>query len=142
MISEDHVSGLRRLKATLRVIGEELEPSIVTTLALVEPTEAWAKGETMPGARARLAPRGTWRLESKLSATATPEEHLRHLLKATGGSDDEWKKLAKQHSVDVFVGIWMSSDNAAFSLTAGTLEEMGRRGWDLTPDIYFEGDDD
>ena len=132
--------GFAKTAASLRVFGEALEPNEVTRLLGHEPTEAWEKGA--PGYQGRPRSQGMWILESRARSDTGLEEQLRDLLSSISESIQVWESLVARFDCDIFVGAWMESDNAVFSLGPEILLEMGKRGLVLSADLYFVGEDE
>lgn len=140
MNSEEAAQGFSKVTATLRIYGAALKPEEVTRILGVEPTDSWEEGS--PGYKGLPRSKGMWMLESSTAHAAAMEEHLSELLSKTSPSNDAWRGLCRRFSCDVFVGAWMDSDNACFSLSPALLEQIGRRGLVLSADLYFIGEDE
>lgn len=131
--------GFSKTTATLRICGEDLKPEEITRLVGTEPTGAWEKGA--PGYKGSPRPQGMWMLESSVVQSASMEAHLAELLSKTSSSKEIWQDLCSRFECDLFVGAWMDSDNAVFSLPPRLLEQIGQRGLMLVADLYFVGEE-
>jgi len=125
-------SGLDRLTASLRVYSPNLDPERVTKALKVQPQWAWRKGESVRG---RPAVVGMWCLELE-SEPPDPIDAIRKLLAATSGDTAAWQSLRADYEIDIFFGVWMASDNAAFSIPSDLMMELAVRGVSVAWDVY------
>jgi hypothetical protein len=105
------------------------------------PSHALAKGQLRhPPQGSGPAPVGLWFLEAPKPLGF--EEKLRYLLDATPKRVSTWRRLTKNHDVQLRCGIFLHSWNEGFDLPAHMLAEIGARGWKLGVSIYSaEGDE-
>ena len=66
--------------ATFRVVGDSLDPEIITAGMALKPTTAHVKGESVPKHPDRKYPTGYWGLDSALETSRPLDDHLKHLL--------------------------------------------------------------
>jgi Domain of unknown function (DUF4279) len=130
---------LQRAVATLRIVGDELEPEEVTRLLGCQPTDAARRGEARIGKHTRgptIARTGVWRLE----ATPTePEDLGAQVLELTSKLTSDlgiWTDLARKYKIDLFCGWFMKESNEGVDITARTLETLSSRHIALALDIY------
>lgn len=143
---EDFVIGgpLARVRVSVRVVGDDLDPDEVTRLLGVEPTFAARKGErvtrrTRTGTeRARVQSVGVW--SHALTPHSSPDWELGaaldELLSRFPEDPGLWALLRARYSVDVFCGLFLGSDNQGADLRPETLGAVARRGLTLSLDIY------
>ncbi len=135
---------LNRSKATLRVMGDDLDPEEISRLLGCQPTTAQYKGEEIVGrhsGRTRLAKFGMWRL------TATPREpedidgQIAELFGQLVDNPEVWRALAQRYAVDLFCGLFMKHGNEGFSLSPASLLALGLRHVEIGFDLYGPDDD-
>ena len=63
-----------------RIIGDTLDPSVITADFGIHPTSSHAPGEAIPGPARGTYRTGSWMLDSGLDESASIADHLRHLL--------------------------------------------------------------
>jgi len=66
--------------ATFRVVGDSLDPEVITACMALKPTTAHVKGESVPKHPDRKYPIGYWGLDSALESRRPLDDHLKHLL--------------------------------------------------------------
>jgi hypothetical protein len=64
------------------------------------------------------------------------EKLLTALLAAVPGEAEIWKALASRFTIDVFLGLFMSTDNQGFDISPTLLSQLAARHWRLSVDIY------
>lgn len=130
--------GFRKVSATLRVWGSELDPAEVSSLFHCEPTAGWKKGDSHPTVKGRVADFGMWSLESQAPPTASFDEHVLWLLSRITADPEAWSGFLRMYEKDVFVGAWINHWNTAFEVSPEVIAELGRRGIPLTFDLYVD----
>jgi Domain of unknown function (DUF4279) len=138
------MAALNHAVATLRIVGENLDPDEVTTMLGHPPTKAHRKEEVAAAqkAGATLASRySSWRLE----ATATEPEDLaaqvEEIMEKLTEDMSIWHDLSTRYKVDLFCGWFMNQTNEGVDLPSKTLAALASRGIALAIDIYApEGD--
>jgi hypothetical protein len=120
-------------------MGDDLEPAAVTELLGVMPTFAARKGELVER-RGRTHPQGTgiWLLKhaTEPSMEWDLDAAVVTLLASLPADAAIWQELGRRYSLDVFCGLFMSSDNQGFDLAPATLAALGARGLRLSADVY------
>ena len=132
---------LDRVKVTLRIFGEELDPDEISSALMCEPSGKTKKGEIVAedgkGNR-RISPFGSWRLQSTESEHVDLEEQVLKLLSRVVADPDVWRKLTHQYKVDLFCGLFLNEGcvNRGFSLSAKVMKELAKRNLEIGFDIY------
>ena len=99
------------------------------------PTYAHEKGQLrLPPHGSGPAPVGLWSLDAPKRLGFV--EKIQYLLDATPKRVPTWRRLAKNHDVQLRCGLFLHSWNAGFDLPADTVAEIGARGWKFAVDIY------
>ena len=126
-----------RLKVSLRVMGEDLDPADVTRHFGAQPSWSARRGDVFTRlGRTRTRRVGVWLLE------ATPRDGwplstaIDELLDATDGQSTYWRELPDGYRADVYCGLFMGDDNQSLALPATTLARLAERGLALGFDVY------
>ena len=132
------MAALHRAVASLRIVGEELNPTEITALLGHSPTKCHRKEEAArTTAGQTLASRYSyWSLE----ATATePEDLAAQIEEVTGKLTHDlciWHALSTRYKIDLFCGWFMNGTNEGVDLPARTLTALAERHIALAIDIY------
>ena|SRR2546428_10141149 len=119
------MGGLDKSVATLRIIGDELDPAAITRLLGCHPSHAAF---------------GIWRLEASERAPGDLDGQIEELLRQVSDDLHVWDTLARTYRVDLFCGLFMESDNEGIALAPESLMALGRRHIRLDLDIYGRGE--
>ena len=68
------------IRATLRFVGDNVDPVMITSSIGLQPSRAHAKGDSVKGHPNRIRSTGLWGLDSAISPNCSLEDHLKHLL--------------------------------------------------------------
>lgn len=128
-----------RSKASLRIIGDTLNPKEISDLLGIEGTTMYAKGDV------RIIKRTGREIERKsghwslVATECEPEDidgQVSELLNQLPSDLDIWGELASKYSIDLFCGLFMEKGNEGMDISPKTLVELGNRGIMLALDIY------
>lgn len=124
--------------ATLRIIGDDLEPASITELLGKEPTYATAKGveEQRPGGRSCLTSIGIWNLRAVEAEPGNLDSQISALLDQVSSDMSVWKNLASRFRCEIFCGLFLESCNEGISLSQTTLALLAERKLEIGFDIY------
>lgn len=130
-----------RIKVTLRVFGDELDPDEISGVLGCEPTSKARKGDVVGAdnkGNQRISSVGSWRLNSAESEQAELEEQVLKLLSRVNPDREVWQRLTQQYKVDLFWGVFLKEGtwNRGFSLSAKVLKELAERNLQIGFDIY------
>lgn len=134
-----------RVRASLRVFGDTLEPEEVSALLGHKPTRQHRKGDKIDGRggakRDAIEPTGAWILDSALSERIDVEEHVEVLLSSLSNDMDEWASLTDRFSASIHCGLFLDQYNEGFELSPRVAQGLSERGLVIAFDIY-SGDPD
>lgn len=117
--------GIRRIKASLRVWSDDLDPQMVTGALGAQPSDAWKRGSRRPRNRGGVARTGMWILRAGVSSVE-PSDHLDDIIGQLSINVSSWTKLRATVECDVFMGIWREADSDQFfSLSPALLAFLG-----------------
>ncbi|WKE65378.1 DUF4279 domain-containing protein [Gallaecimonas kandeliae] len=130
---------LDRSVATLRIIGDDLNPDEISALLGHTASKQQTKGEVIIGkvsGVSRIAKTGMWYLEAM---DATPENldgQIAELLGKLTGNLKVWAKISSSCRIDLFCGLFMKHSNEGLSVSAESMKALGERGIELGLDLY------
>ncbi len=132
---------IARIRASLRVFGDSLEPEEVSALLGRHPTRNYRKGDKVEGNPDAFEPTGAWILDSSLSEKAEVEEHIEVLLGSLTNDMDEWESLTSSYSASILCSLFLDQYNEGFELSPRVAQALSERGLVIALDIY-SGDAD
>lgn len=130
---------IARLSVSVRVLGDDLDPEEVTRLLGTAPNFAARKGDQrQSGSRPFQQRIGIWTFArtTKPSSEWELDGAIKALLGRLPSDLDVWRRLAERYSLDVFCGLFMSSDNQGTDVQPETLRLLADRGLALSFDLY------
>lgn len=123
--------------ASFRIIGDNLDTELVSSLLEIKPDHAHRKGEFNSRknklGKIVLGPKyktGIWSINSNLPETSTLEEHLVSLLDRLEPVSDKILQLsAEGYRIDIFCGYFFNHGfNGGFDISPLVLTRMGKMG--------------
>ena len=135
------MAAIARVRASLRVLGDGLEPDEVSALLGRPPTRQHRKGDKIEGRADAVEPTGAWILDSGLSEKVELEEHIEVLLGSLSNDSDEWASLTARFSASIHCGLFLDQYNEGFELSPRIAQALAERGLVAAFDIY-SGDPD
>ncbi len=134
------MAALLKSAATLRISGDDLDPSKLSQLLGATPTLACVKGEPRkPGGKV-IARTGQWHLSAKDTEPADIDAQVAEILAQLPSDPDIWRSLAARYEIDLFCGWFMNESNEGVEISAETLSALGSRGIKLGVDLYGPGE--
>ncbi len=124
--------------AALRILGDSLIPSEVTSLLGCEPTRAESKGHVRSGSAGRqyVARTGGWSLNVDDRLPDDLDGQIVEILSRLNSDPEVWKALAAKFRIDIFCGLFMGESSEGFSISPATLMALGSRGIELAICLY------
>ncbi len=136
------MAAIARVRVSLRVFGDSLEPEEVSALLGRDPTRCHRKGDPMGGKGvSAVEPTGAWILDSVLSEKAEIEEHVETLLSSVSNDSDEWDQLTSRFSASILCSAFLDQYNEGFEISPRLARSLSDRGLVIAFDIY-SGDAD
>jgi hypothetical protein len=137
------MAGLARSRATLRLIGDDLQPAEISAQLGASPTAARTRGERNDGPGPAVWLTGSWRLSADDADPADPDGQVAQILDQLTDDIAVWRSLGERFKIDMFCGWFMDEQSEGVSLSAHTLRSLGERGILLDLDLYgWDGDQD
>lgn len=138
----DRMPAIARTAASLRILGDNLDPDEITRLLGGKPTSCERKGDTRQtkAGRSVVARTGSWRLEAEKSVPGDLNGQISAILAKLTDDVSVWWGLTQRFRCDVFCGLFLNGGNEGEQLEPSTLAALGSRGLPLGLDIYGAGD--
>ena len=123
------MAAIARVRVSLRVFGDRLEPEEVSALLGCEATSSHRKGDKVSAANLSLIePTGAWILESPIDERSDIEDHVEALLAAVTSDGDEWASLTSRFSASILCRIAFDGRDGAFELSPRLAHSLAERG--------------
>ena len=136
------MAAIARVRVSLRVFGDGLEPEEVSALIGHDPTRCHRSGDPVGGTGGNaVEPTGAWILDSTLSEKTEIEEHVESLLSVVSNDSDEWEQLTSRFSASILCSAFLDQYNEGFELSPRLAQSLADRGLVIAFDIY-SGDAD
>ena len=135
---------IHRAVATLRILGEELDPDEISGLLGHPPTNSVRKGESpakRSGISRHVSKNGVWRLEATLTEPENLDAQIEELTSKLTSDLKIWCNLSTKYKVDLFCGWFMKETNEGVDISAHTLQALSSRNIALALDIYAPDSD-
>ena len=131
------MAAIGRVRASLRVFGEALDPDEVSALLGRPPSRQHRKGDKIEGKSGdAVEPTGAWILDSPLSEKVELEEHVEVMLASLSNDMDEWSSLTDRFSASIQCSLFLDQYNEGFELSPRVTQALSERGLVAAFDIY------
>ena len=132
------MAAIARTLASLRIIGDDLDPNEITKMLGAAPTQAARMGERRAGKSGReiVARTGSWRLEAAEREPGDLDAQLREIFAQVTSDLAVWSELRRHFRCDLFCGLFLDDGNESLDLEPETLGLIAARGLRLCLDIY------
>ncbi len=133
---------ISRSRESLLISGDDLQPSVVTELLRLDPTEAHVKWDAHP---IRTDPdlkwnNSTWILESPSHEATALDDRIQAVLRSA--NPPAFASLrARGWTVEIRCGLFLAESNEGTVLRTDTLRDIPEAGATLGLDIYAASDD-
>jgi hypothetical protein len=126
-----------RLRVSLRIRGDALDPDFLTQQLGVAPSFSARKGDvTVRRGRERRHETGVWSYRAEVPAGTELGDALTHLLAALPQDATLWEEITSSFDADLFCGVFLENDNQSTVVPPEVLAELGRRGLSLSLDLF------
>ena len=125
--------------ASLRIIGDTLEPEEITRLLGCAPTCGHIKGHEWQGrktGKTYTKDFGLWLLEASDCEPESLDEQVSQILGKLTNDLNVWESISQRFRIDLYCGLFMQETNEGLTLSTKTLLELGKRRVDLGLDVY------
>ena len=126
-----------RLRVSLRIRGDALDPDFLTQQLGVAPSFSARKGELIARrGTERLQTTGVWTYRLEVSPATELGDAIAHLLAALPEDATLWEEITSSFTTDVFCGVFLENDNQSTNIQAEVLSALGRRALPLSFDLF------
>jgi hypothetical protein len=128
-----------RLRISLRIFGDDLDPSFITQQLGIAPTESGRKGEPNESSRRgamSLWETGAWVYRLSVRSDTELGDALDELLAAMPQDATLWEELTSTYAVDVLCGVFLESSAQSTTISADVLARLGRLGLPLAFELH------
>jgi len=130
------LTAIARVRVSLRVFGDGLEPEEVSALLGFQPTRSHRKGDRTSAPGSSTEPTGAWILDGGLSEELEIEEHVEALLSPVSNDSDEWASLTSRFSASILCSAFLDRANEGFELSPRLAQSLADRGLVIEFDIH------
>jgi len=123
-------------RASVAVWGKTLQPDAISAALGIKPTRARILGEARSAGSQLHWKDSLWMLESPLSETCDPVEHLTWLLELLEPKASILKDIAGEYRVELFCGFASENGQGGFTLSVELLGRLAHLGIPVTLDLY------
>lgn len=136
------LTNLQETAASLRFLGDDLDPDEISSRLGTEPTVAVRKGgiHFTPKSAPIVAHTGKWILKTERRSPGDLDKQIDELLAPIAASFETWRHVASRFNGHIFAGLFIARINEGISLNSKTLAALGSRGLTLDLDIYKRDD--
>lgn len=129
---------LSETAASLRFIGDTLDPDELTHRLGAEPTSSARKGGPVsrPNGTVVIAPRGWWSLKVEYRSPGDLDGQIAEILERLTDDLSVWQDLSGRFRAEIFCGLFLREGNEGLALAPATMLALGMRGLQLEMDIY------
>ena len=138
-------SNLPRVRISLRIFGDDLDPSFITQQLGIAPTESGRKGEPNESSRRgamSLWETGAWVFRLSVRSDTELGDALDELLAAMPQDATLWEELTSTYAVDVYCGVFLEANEQSTTIPADVLARLGRLGLPLVFGLHAPADAD
>jgi Domain of unknown function (DUF4279) len=126
-----------RLRVSLRIRGDAVNPEFLTQQFGVAPSLSARKGETViRHGRESVQMTGVWVYRLEVPPATELGEVIALLLEVFPEDSTLWGEITSAYTVDVLCGIFLEDDNQSTVVASEILAALGRRGWPLSLDCF------
>lgn len=135
---------LHRARATLRIMGDDLQPDEVSVLLGARPSKAHSMNQelTLASGRSRIAKFGLWSLTANDTEPENFDSQVAEICAQLTNDLTVWHALSRRFEIDLFCGWFMNAGNEGVEISPETMLALGQRGIQLGLDIYGADSDE
>lgn len=111
----------------------------ISNLLSVSPSEAWLKGDQIPGRQGNIKRKhSTWQLRANVPSHVSIEEHLEYLLPIIKKNQETFRNLCDKYDCELtFVRYLYQEFNPGFTFDKEFLRLVASIGFNIDIDIYM-----
>jgi len=122
--------------ASLRFLGDDLEPEALTLRLGGSPSASWRKGDVFGVKRPLRRRTGGWFLRAEKRQPGDLDGQIEEIFSKLTPEISVWRELVNRYRSDLFVGLFLEESNEGIELSSRSLSLLADRGVSLGLDIY------
>jgi hypothetical protein len=129
---------------SLSVWSEALEPTEITQLLGLQPTEHYRRGDFNRSGKLQFK-HGSWELSTgriDFRSGTSCEERFDSFVRSLPDLPEAWSRIAANYTARVTMVLWMRTWNREFDISPYALGELAKRYLPVHIDTYLEEDDE
>lgn len=129
---------LYRSAASLRILGDDLDPKEITKLIGKAPSRAMKKGDQflVREGHSIASNTGVWSIHADEKMPGDLNIQISEILEGTTHEINVWLELSRRFKVEFFCGLFLENGNEGLEISSDTMKILGSRGIALDFDIY------
>ena len=136
-VDENDDLNIPRLRVSLRIRGDALDPDFLTQQLGVAPSFSARKGDLIARrGTERLQTTGVWTYRLEVPPATELGDAIAHLLSALPEDATLWEEITSSFTADLFCGVFLENDNQSTVVPPEVLSALGRRGLPLSFDLF------
>ena len=136
-VDESDDLNIPRLRVSLRIRGDALDPDFLTQQLGVAPSFSARKGDLIARrGTERLQTTGVWTYRLEVPPATELGDAIAHLLSALPEDATLWEEITSSFTADLFCGVFLENDNQSTVVPPEVLSALGRRGLPLSFDLF------
>lgn len=137
---DDDASNIPRLRISLRIRGDTLDPEFLTQQLGVAPTFSARKGDPLPSRAQPPSRTGVWVYRLDVPPDTELGGVIALLLDRFPDDSTLWEEVTSSYSADIACGVFMEGDTQSTSVDAEVLVRLGRLGLPVSFDLHAPAD--
>ena len=127
---------VERISVSLRIIGQDLDPDVITAWLGTSPSSSRRRGDTNMATRNGSAWKsGAWFLNAETEGESL-DALVRRVLAKVDSSPQTWARIHQAFDADLFCGLFLDGLNRGTHLESETAALIGKLGLTIEFDIY------
>ena len=137
------MAALSKTVASLRILGDALDPEEITAALGKEPDEAARLGDTLrtPSGGERVSRFGVWSVSVEQRIPGDLDAQIAELFEGAIEDIGVWRNITSRFRSNIFCGLFLDEWNEGLSISPTTMKMLGERGILLDLDIYSGTDE-
>jgi hypothetical protein len=121
---------LHKTVASLRIMGDALDPDEISQVLSCAPTAAFRKGQVVRGVvtgREVVKKSGMWTLGADDQQPGNLDEQIRSIFSRLPDDLEIWRDLSSKYRMDLFCGFFMEVSDEGLEISPDSLRLLGER---------------
>ena len=130
---------INRSQATLRIVGDSLDPKDISRILGCEGTTMYSKGDFRTNIKTGKKiewQTGHWSLSAKVCEPGDVDSQVVEIFNCLTMDMSVWVELSDKYYVELFCGLFMKQESEGIGISSKSMAVLGERGIELFLDIY------